>query len=209
MSKRPYSRMFYFPNEDLEATIDSGLVAERVINELWGDNTSSDDFFEVLEVIELRILRVFNSARDPKTSKVTDNFIVGARGTLDSLTHWVESRFGYKGYVVHENDLPYDIRKLKSDYCEKVAHQVRLYLVKTVLETLQQEGDIWFDTCGTWTVRQSKIDKYEKRRTRASRTRKSMKVDLRNYHGRNRGQSKRRGIPAGTSIGYVRSRTAA
>lgn len=207
MSKRPYDRMFYFPNEDLDATIDSGLVAERVMNGLWGDDTSSDDFFEVLEIIELRILRVFNNAKDPDTAEVTDNFIIGARGEIDSLARYVESRFGYKGYVVREYDLPRDILRLKSDYCEKVAQQVRLRLVRDVLEVLRRERDIWFDEQrGTWTVRQGKIDEYHKRRTRASRTQRRMKLDLRNYHGRNRAQSKSRGIPEGTSIGPLRSR---
>lgn len=206
MSKRPYSRMFYPPNDDLVVAIEKGYVAERVIDYMWSDDTASDEFFEALLVIEMRVIRVFANAKFPDTSQPTDNFVVGARDTIASLTRYIESRFGYDGYVVHKNDLPRDIRRLKSTFCEEVAKQVRLYLIKLVLETFKEEGEIRFDTKReTWEICQSKVDEYNARRSRAGRTRRRMKFDRRTLHGLPRKQAVRRGR-SGASIGPLHSK---
>lgn len=196
MPHGPYSRMFYFPDENQESSIKSGLLAKRIIDKMDGDV-----FFEALTVIEMRIFRIFDHAKDPETRQPLDNCLKQEEGTIWRLTTCLDNLLGYKGYVVHEYDLPREVMRLKKPYVESVARQIRLYFIHEVLLTLNEEGDIWFDT-GTrhWTLRQSKIDEYASRRARA--TKRRMKIDLRNYHGRNRGQSKRRGVPTGTSIGY-------
>jgi len=206
MTKRPYSRMFYPPNDDLAVAIEKGHVAERIVNQMWSDDMTSDEFFEALLVIEMRVIRVFANAKFPDTLQPTDNFVVGARGTIVSLTRYIEARFGYEGYVVYKNDLPRDIRRLKSTFCEEVAKQVRLYLINLVLETFKEEGEIRFDTKReTWEIRQSKVDEYNARRSRAGRSRRRMKFDRRTLHGLPREQAVRRGL-SGASIGPVRSK---
>ena len=64
------------------------------------------------------------------------------------------------------------------------------------INTLHDERLIWYDECGLWTVCQSALDAWRQGNRTVHRR---LKVDRRNYHGKPREQSKRRGIPAGAA----------
>ena len=169
---------------------------------------------------------------DGNRVRSSDNAIFGCSERLMSLVGHVSDQIGLKHPMLTYKDLPVEVllqlrgmpknempachlqRMMETGQArlnprDYVVWQLRIELIKQVLLDLCAAGDIeYYEGLGIWQLRQSVVNEYLRARNIARKVLKPgggerIKDDKRTYHGRNRGQSHRRGIPEGTSIGMV------
>jgi hypothetical protein len=190
---RPFDRMRYEPVRSLERSISNGDIVNWILEE-----SSAECINEWRTQADHKIRRAFDHAVDPRTKKGTRNYVLGQGSRIGNLVHWVDKCIHHRGFVMQPHDLPCSLRRLKPFWQEQAARQVRVHLFEEALVALKESGCLWFDgQDGSWNIVQSYMDEYRQRKLE----RKLLKVDQRPYHGRPRGQTRRRNIPAGTSIG--------
>jgi hypothetical protein len=185
-----------------------------------------DEFLELLITTRLRILGVFMRATEPDprrrvlhagtarhrgSERHSDNAIVGCGDNkIGSLAHYVLRELGRRrGNTIFETE-DVDPRAIQSFGPKLLALRLgdlEHELVAQVLCVMRDLHEIYFlyERGGIWQAAQSAVDDHRKWRRTARRLRGSKGfIDLRNYHGRPRRQTKSRGIPGGTSVGASR-----
>jgi hypothetical protein len=143
-----------------------------------------------------------------RSVRSSGNAIVGCDNSIDDLARVVVARLGNKETaltVVTAEDVDPDLRRWyqKNAYRQFTAalsdlqHMIVCELLAYLRDKLKA---IWFQSedGGKWQMTQSSVDKHALRK----RVVHGLKyLNDRSYHGRPRKQTKRRGIPEGTSVG--------
>jgi hypothetical protein len=149
-------------------------------------------------------------------TRSTCNSISGCDDSIDDLARVVVARLANKETaltVVTAKDVEPTLRRWyqKNDYRSllealgSLQHTIVCELLAYLRDALKA---IWFhyEEGGRWQMAQSSVDKYALRK----RVTHGLKyLNARSYHGRPRRQTKRRGIPEGTSVGGRRFRISA
>lgn len=179
-----------------------------------------DDFFEQEELEDLiaaarrRVIGAFHHATEKHRGRIkgTDNYIRGVEPKMSELARYVVRYI--KHPIIRPGQLSelIDIDDVRTYDLNRLIYQLQFEAVMAALHVMcvqppktppgfrieDSTDEIHYDSLRCfWQIRQSSIDEYVKYR-RAART--MFKQDDRNYHGRNRSQSQRRGVPEGTSI---------
>jgi hypothetical protein len=166
---------------------------------------SVHDLYEASELEDLvmtardRVLNAFDRATEVYRGKRrgTDNYIGGIGSRQLDLTTYVVT--GHMKPFVEIRSLPVlpsQFFEMNDKQLEELVMQIHTQIVQLAINTLHDERLIWYDECGLWTVCQSALDAWRQGNRTVHRR---LKVDRRNYHGKPREQSKRRGIPAGAA----------
>lgn len=182
------------------------------------NQVSLDDIFDDETYVERRlvarhrIIGVFDVAIDPFSKRGTDNFIVGVAERISDLADYVSDKMRHRRNLIVIDDLPFRYAPLPKKQREKVCQPLRRQLIIDELIAMRDAEEIYWQD-GRWQAKQSLIDEYVRFREvrqehyrkveEVHRTALRIKRDNRTYHGRPRQQTKRRGIPEGTSIGCV------
>lgn len=135
---------------------------------------------------------------DRRPYQRTDNYIIGVSGRVSDLAKHVRDKM-HRPFI-SVDQLPEKLAELSPRLTDRIIRRAQLDILTLVLQIMRHR-EVWYDEgTGIWQVCQSSMDEYLEYR-RPART--ANKVDDRNYHGRVRSQSKRRGIPEGVSIGLA------
>lgn len=140
----------------------------------------------------------YKQGSDRRPTQRTDNYILGVSGKLSDLALYVRNKMHQPFITVGQ--LPHKLAELPPADVEKIIRQAQKDVLLLVLQVMRHR-EVWYDEgTGVWQICQSSMDEWLDYR-RAVRT--MVKVDDRNYHGRNRGQSRRRGIAEGVSVSFA------
>jgi hypothetical protein len=178
-----------------------------------------DDFFvqeeleDVINTARRRVIGTFHHSTELHRGRVkgTDNYIRGVEPKMTELARHVLQKM--KSSFIRPGQLEelIDTREMPRRDLERLIHQLQFDAVMLALHIMcvqppktppgfrieDTTDEIYYDSvlC-VWQIRQSSIDEYRLIRAVA----RKIKRDNRNFHGRNRSQSQRRGVPEGTSI---------
>ena len=179
-----------------------------------------DDFFEPEELEDIigaarrRVIGAFHHATEKHRGRIkgTDNYIRGVEPKMSELAKYVVRYI--KHPIIQPNQLTelIDVDEMRVNDLNRLLYELQFEAVMAALHVMCVQppktppgfkiedctDEIYYDSLRCfWQIRQSSVDEYKKYRA-AVRT--MFKHDDRNYHGRNRSQSQRRGVPEGTSI---------
>ena len=182
------------------------------VGELFDD----DQLADLMAAARRRIIAAFHHATEMHRGrrKGTDNYVRGVEPKMSELAYYVQRQM--KHPFISEAQLPASVDRLSSLEIKIIIQQATYDIIMATLKVMcvpkpktpsqYREAscsyEIYYDSelC-VWQIVQSSIDEYVMYR-RAARTagQASIKDDRRNYHGRVRSQSRRRGIPEGVSV---------
>lgn len=145
----------------------------------------------------------------------TDNYIGGVGCRQKDLAWHIQSKI--KNHFLRSEDLlAYGrttragnnhlkwVTQVNEAHVQGFIAAIEQQVILAQLNMMVAECEIWYNEneCGIWQMQQSVIDEFrEQKLARRQALEPKFKRDDRSYHGRNRGQSVRRGIAPGTSIG--------
>lgn len=162
---------------------------------------------------EYRFDKSVGLVRPRWTTIPTDNYIGGIGDSQQDLARHIESKVK-NHFVYSENLLRYGRVTKKSGNLlqwtdganetrlRRFISHVEMKIILIELNVMCCQSEVWFnaDYRGIWQIQQSVVDEFILQK-RARRQAVRIKRDDRSYHGRNRSQSTRRGVAAGTSVG--------
>lgn len=167
------------------------------------DIFTDDELEDVVKLARDRVLNAFSRATTLYRGKRhgTDNYISGIGSRQKHLVAYVV-RSNMKPFVSIESlpELPPQLFGLSERQYAELIRQLHEYAMQLAVNSLHEQHLIWHDDHGLWNVCQSAMDAW---RESDRRVRRAIKYDRRNYHGKIRSQSKRRGIPAGAANSAV------
>ncbi|MBC7512748.1 hypothetical protein H7142_03785 [Candidatus Saccharibacteria bacterium] len=135
---------------------------------------------------------------DRRTTRRTDNYIVGVSSKLGDLAQYVNQNT--RSRFIRPSLLPAELTELKRKQVEMILQQAQYDVLLLAAQAMVDQRNIWFEEgVGIWQTTQSCVDTYleYKRAAKAQ-----VKVDDRCFHGRVRSQSSNRGVPAGVSVSF-------
>lgn len=161
-----------------------------------------------------RVIGAFHFATEMHNGKLkgTDNYISGVEPKMGALAKYVLSWM--KDPFIKPWELPDWTDEFTSFELNRLIYELQYDVMMAALYEMcvrppktppgfnleASSDEIHYDSIRCyWQIRQSSIDEYKRNQQAA---RKLLKVDNRCYHGRERGQSKRRNIPAGVSVSF-------
>lgn len=189
----------YEPSEDLKAHIvdyDEGLTLEELF--LRGRKDDGKKLQHMLDVARLKVLGAFMLPQPVRFSPsgrrqtMSELYIVVPGANFQTLLMRVKLLMKGARSFVRETDLPGSYRGLDEHWVDTVCEIAQVLLVTEVLESLQENGDIWYQVeddehDGHWQLRRSAADQMNKLRQRVSsrprRRKRRSKSDRRPVHG--------------------------
>lgn len=164
------------------------------LDELFDDSLIED----FLTLARLRVLREIRHATvlHRGRRKGTDNYVIGVGGKQSEFAQFVLTNM--RKQFVMKFHLPQHLQELAPKFVDHIVRQAHYGCLLDTINAMVDADELRYDEArGTWEITQSAMDEYDALRQRA----RTFKHDRRNYHGRVRGQSRRRGIPPGVSCG--------
>lgn len=152
--------------------------------------------------VRRRIATIVNRATEKdKDGKehLTDNYIALPDDDLHALCHFIANQLLNKP-VIGSKDLRYKQRmSMNNAEMRHALGTLQADICWAVLSAMVQLGELWYDhSRGVWQFTQSLMDEGT---FRQHLPKHDPFFNDRHYHGRPHDQTKRRGIPAGTSVG--------
>lgn len=154
----------------------------------------------------------YKTGSDRRPYQRTDNYIWGLSNKPSELARYVNEHMHHP--FVSPSQLPPGLTELRPRLVEMIVQRAQYDILVMVVQ-LMRNREIWYDEgVGIWQACQSSLDDYHSLRKllrsigldpnkHTARSSHRVKADMRPFHGRVRSQSKRREIPAGTSVGLA------
>ena len=165
-----------------------------------------EGFHRAMEPNPRRLVMYKGGSRRRGAMRWSGNAIVDcADGKVSTLAHSILSRASVAQRAIITADVfaGTDLQFSKGRLVDNALARLNHELVSIAIIQLIGSNEIYFID-GVWQVLQSTVNEYKLEKRQARKAVKSIKDDRRTYHGRDRGQTRRRGVPAGTSIGLGR-----
>ena len=177
------SRYVYLPEFDIRAVFDDQKLEDLIY------------------IARGRVLTAFDHATEQYRGRVrgTDNYIGGVGKKQKELVAYVQNNT--KPFL-NDADLPILPPRLMSmSGAQYAALLVKLHqtVLSMAVNSMVKQKIVWYEETGLWCVTQSAMDEWHASRSSIRASLNKSYVNRRNYHGKVRAHSRRRGVPAGAA----------